>query len=421
MRFGSITERTLFAVISIALVTWGFFDGLSLVNRTVEIFFLIVQIRILDALYSNIAFTVTTVFASALLYREIYSTSYIGKTTDAGRVEAVIPVYKDAGVLENSVNTLKNSNYNDIRINVVCEEEDEESIETAENLDCEVVINKHPGSKAGAINTVFEMRDSEYYALFDADEKIDKDFIPHAVKYLEEGYEVFQGRRIPIPNGAIEKFAYCERAIFHAAYKLQGLLGFIHAKTSSTVLTKETWKKVDGFDDMLTEDIDFSHKCYRQNIKVKTDRRHTNLMEAPHSLKDFWEQRKRWLTGTVQIFHKGLKRNYKEGPLHREAFSVIRSFVSFTFPILILIFFSNFLVLVILGLQLFYSLPILATSLAPLLLSYKDSKIDEIDFIGWFAFTTFLLMLFSGLIALKSILEYVFTWEGEWYLVEKGE
>jgi len=421
MRFGELTEYVLFAAISIGLIVWGVSDGLSIVDRTVDIFFLIVQIRVPEALYSNIAFTATTVFASALLFKEIYSTSYLGKKTNGEKVEAIIPVYTDSGVLENSVKTLNNSNYEDLRINVVCEEEDEASIEVAKELDCEVIMNKHPGSKAGAINTVFEMRDSKYYALFDADEKIDEDFIPQAVKYLERGYGVFQGRRVPIPSGGIEKFAYCERAVFHAAYKIQGLLGFLHAKSSSTVLTKETWEKVDGFDDMLTEDIDFSHKCYRQGISVKTDRRYTNLMEAPHSAKDFWEQRKRWLTGTVQIFHKGLKRNYQSGPLHREIFSIIRSFTSFTFPILVLLLFSNFLVLVFLGLQLFYILPILATSLPPLLLSYRDSKIKEIDFIGWYAFTTFILMLLSGLIALKSLLEYIFTWEGEWYLVEKGE
>jgi cellulose synthase/poly-beta-1,6-N-acetylglucosamine synthase-like glycosyltransferase len=415
-------EYALFGLIAFTLLLWGFIEGLSPVTRTLDLIFFVVRISTIEALYSSIGFSLTTLFACLLLFRELHWGEKREPVNSGDRVEAIIPVYRDHNVLHKSVESLNNSNYDDLRVNVVCEEDDQKSIEAAEKLDCEVVINQHPGSKAGAINTVFENRDSEYFAIFDADEIVNEDFIGHGIGYMvESDYSVFQGRRVPIPSGLVEKLSYCERAVFHAAYKLQGLLGFPYAKSSSTILTKEAWRNVNGYDDMLTEDIDFAHKCYRHGIQVKSDRRYTNLMEAPHTWRDFWNQRKRWLMGVVQIFHKGLKRGYAPSPRRREAFSVMRSFASFTFPILILILFSNFLVLVILGLQVFYLLPILVTALAPVIVSLKDRVHEEVDFIGFYSLLTFIILQVAGLITLKAVLEYIFSWNGEWYLVEKGK
>ncbi|MFT4892457.1 MAG: cellulose synthase/poly-beta-1,6-N-acetylglucosamine synthase-like glycosyltransferase [Candidatus Nanohaloarchaea archaeon] len=422
MGLAKSVEYAMFGLISVIMLLWGFIEGLSPVTRSLDLFFFVVRISTIEALYSSIGFSLTTLFACFLLYKELHLGEKREPVNNSDPVEAIVPVYRDHNVLHKSVESLQQSNYNDLRINVVCEEGDERSIEAAEKLDCEVVINKYPGSKAGAINTVFEERDSKYFAIFDADEVVSEDFIGHGIGYLKgTKYMVFQGRRVPIPDGLVEKFSYCERAIFHAAYKLQGLLGFPYAKSSSTILTDEAWEKANGYDDMLTEDIDFAHKCWRHDIPVKSDRRYTNLMEAPHTWKDFWNQRKRWLMGVVQIFHKGLKRDYRESPRRKEVFSLLRSFFSFTFPILILILFSNFFVLVVLGLQVFYLLPILVTALAPIIVSASDRKIEGIDFIGFFSLFTFIILLVSGLIALKAALEYVFSWNGEWYLVEKGK
>lgn len=380
-----------------------------------------VSISTFGAVYSNLTFSLTTILATLLLWNEIYRGETPEPVDNGDRVEAVIPVYQDHEVLANSVNSLRNSDYSNLRINIVCEPDDDKSIGEANELGCNVLINQHPGSKAGAINTAFEELDAEYFALFDADEKVNRRFIATSMAYMNQGYEVFQGRRVPIPSGLVEKFSYCERAVFHMAHKIQELMGFVHAKSSSTVLTKDTWRKVNGYDDMLTEDIDFGQKCFRYGLKVKSNRRVVNKMEAPHSFRDFWGQRKRWLIGTVEIFHKGIKRGYDQSSLLREFLATGRALVSTVLPIMLIIFFANFLVIVISGIELFFSIPILVTAIPALVLSYRDSMDDEVEFIGSYSLMSFLVIFVSGILSLKAVLEYLFSWSGEWYRVEKGD
>ncbi|MFT4868203.1 MAG: cellulose synthase/poly-beta-1,6-N-acetylglucosamine synthase-like glycosyltransferase [Candidatus Nanohaloarchaea archaeon] len=414
-------EYAFFTLLILLLLGWGFWEGIAPFQRSFDLIIFAVSISTFGAVYSNLTFSITTLFATLLLWNEVYRGDKLEPLDQGERVEAVIPVYQDHEVLANSINSLKNSDYSNLGINVICEPDDEKSIEEAENLDCNVLINQHPGSKAGAINTAFEELDAEYFALFDADEKVDSQFIGIAMAYMNQGYEVFQGRRVPIPSGGIEKFSYCERAVFHMAYKIQELTGFVHAKSSSTVLTKTAWEKVNGYDDMLTEDIDFGQKCFRYGLKVKSNRSVTNKMEAPHSFRDFWGQRKRWSIGTVEILHKGLRRGYGQSSIPREVFATCRSLVSTIIPIMLIVFFANFLVLVISGIELFFTIPILVTALPALILSYRDFRDKEIGFIGLYSLTSFLVVFISGLILLKSVLEYIFSWSGEWYRVEKGD
>jgi hypothetical protein len=69
--------------------------------------------------------------------------------------------------------------------------------------------------------------------------------------------------------------------LFHASYKLIERVGFHNCRSSSTVFTREAFETVGGYDDVLTEDLDFSDKCYREGIPVVVSRYRTNSMEAP--------------------------------------------------------------------------------------------------------------------------------------------
>ncbi|MFP4038736.1 MAG: glycosyltransferase [Candidatus Nanohaloarchaea archaeon] len=419
MAFKKSIEWLFFITISTLLLFRGMWNGFGTVSYSLNLFSVAIDVILLDAISSNILFTLFMLLGGGLLFREVNSRKKSKELVSGPLIEAIVPVYNDAEVLSNSVDSLNDSGYQDLRINVVCEEEDEESIEAAEKLDCELIINDYPGSKAGAINTVFERRDSEYFAIFDADELVHKDFLPKAMGYLEEGYQGFQGRRVPIPSGLIEKFAYCERALFHTAYKISEFSGFRNLRSSSTVMKREVWETVGGYEDLLTEDLDFPHKCYRHGIRIKQDRRCTNLMEAPHSTKDFWGQRKRWSMGQIQILHKALKGGYSKNFTVRGMVSNFRIVMGILVPLLMLGLLSKFIILTLLGLETFYLMPVIATSLLALILSFKDIKRHPIKFIGLYSILTNLAVPITALLNIKSFFEYIISWNGDWYEVDK--
>ena len=415
------TEYFAYALLSSAVIFYGIYSGLSVTHMTLDAFFLAVDVVVVDAVTSSLIFTLFLSFTGLLLLVELYSRKSVPSKYDSGEALAVIPVYKDGNVLENSINSLNSSNYENLRIVVVCEPGDKESIEASEELDCEVLMNKYPGSKAGAINTAFESYDADYFAIFDADEIISPEFVPHAVAHIEQGYDAFQGRRVPMPNGIVEGFAYCERVLFHTAYKLSELSGFRNLRSSSTVMTKDVWEKVGGYEDLLTEDLDFPHKCFREGINIRQDRRITNLMEAPHSWKDFWGQRKRWRMGQIEILHKALKGGYNNNFSYRGVVSLARLVFSVVVGFLLLAMVPKFLILFLLDANTIYLPPLAASVILTGLVSLRDYKDRGIEYIGLKAFFTPIVFAVTGFIAVKSLAEYVLSWDGEWYRVTKEE
>lgn len=408
------------------LMVYGGWTGLALKEYSIDLVFMVVEVAVADAVSSTLFFTAIVsltgliMLKGALKKEEEWRSEYQG-----GKVRAVVPVYKDADIMHQSVETLLQSNYSNLEIAVVYEPDDKESQKRSKELEEEhepvkALENGNPGSKAKAVNYAIENSDAEHYAVFDSDEEVDSDFLPAAISYIEEdGYDIFQGRRIPKPDGVLEAFCYCERALFHTTYSLTRYTGFKSPRCSSTVMKKPAWEEVGGYSDMLTEDLDFPHKCYRAGLKVKQAYNYTNRMEAPHSLKDFWGQRKRWNIGQIQIAHKALTGGFGNNRSIRGFISTFRSVFGLTIAIFLLPLVAKFMLLLLFGFEAIYLPPLLALSLIPISLSLIDSHDGKIEPIVLRGLLSPLVIIVSGTLMIKSLFEYLITWEGEWYHVEK--
>lgn len=419
-------EVSLTALTFILLMIYGGWTGLSLKEYSIDLVYLVINVAVADAVSSTVFFTLIVsltgivMLKGALKKEEEWRSEYQGE-----KVRAVVPVYKDAEIMHQSVETLLESNYSNLEITIVYEPDDDKSKNRAEELAGEhdivkAIENGNPGSKAKAVNYAIENSDAAHYAIFDSDEEITSNFLPAAISYLEEdSYDIFQGRRIPKPDGVLEAFCYCERALFHTTYSLTRYTGFKSPRCSSTVMKRSAWEEVDGYSDMLTEDLDFPHKCYRAGLKVKQAYNYTNLMEAPHRLKDFWGQRKRWYIGQIQIAHKALSGGFGNNWSLRGFISTFRSVLGIILGIFLLPLVAKFLLLLLFGFETVYLPPLLALSLIPIALSLIDSRDGKIQPIIIRGLLSPLVIIASGTLIIKSLFEYLITWEGEWYHVEK--
>jgi len=412
-----VLEYFLMFFIAGGFLAQSFVEGLDPVEVTFDLFFVAGQIVTLNAVYITIGLTLFFVLTTVLLSTEVYSRKEIPWIDSGPDVAALVPVYQDAEVLEKAVESLNKSDYRDLEIYVVCEPGDDVTVEKAEGLDCRVLMNSRPGSKAEAINTAVERVDADYYAIFDADEIINPEFIPEGVGYMEQGFEAFQGRRIPITGGLSENFAYCERALYHAMYELMELTGFCFVKSSSTIVTEELLEKVGGYEDVITEDTDFTYKCNHADVKVKSDRRVTNRMESPHSFRDFWGQRKRWSMGFIQLMHKSLIGEYASNKSFQGARGTLRAITGVFGPVLFIAFFAKLVLLFILGAEMIFLTSITVVALPALILSFKDRK--EVDFIHFYSLLSFFTGLAMAFMRIKSLFEYILSWDGEWFRIQK--
>jgi hypothetical protein len=286
------------------LVLIGLVSGADLLTVTIDV--LSVHLAFFEWAVSVGVFTAFVLGTGAYVLWGVWRGHPDARLEDGPDIDAIVPAYRDAAVVDRCVESLLESDYDSVAVRVVVEPDDPRTRDRAEALATThdavtCLVNGNPGSKAGAINHAVAESDADYVAVFDADEAVAPGFLPAAMAELVTGAAVFQGRRVPRPDGVVETLAYCERIVVQTGYAAGELFGFTHCQSSSTAFTRAAFETVDGYDDKLTEDIDFSHKCHRAGLDVTRRRDVANTMEAPHTLRDLWGQRKRWRIGHVEV------------------------------------------------------------------------------------------------------------------------
>ena len=343
-------------------------------------------------------------------------------------VTAVVPVYGDATVLHRSVESLLASRYRDLRVAIVTEPDDEESIARARTFAAdhdrvELLVNTDsPGSKAGAVNYAASVTDGQYLAVFDADERVAPAFVSSAVARLDDGCDVVQGRTIPEPDGLIETVAYYESVVLgDLSRRLTSLLtDFTMAASRTVVMHRQAFETVGGYDTgMLTEDYDFAFACYEAGLSVAEQFAHASIIEAAHTATDWWGQRKRWMTGYAQVLHRLVGRcRSPTGYRSLVAPAICAGSVFGNLFMLSLV--PKAAVLVVAGTLAWLWLPVTTLAGTALAVRLHDVVYGRIESIGvGYLLLPAILPVYS-LAGIKAVVEYLLTWEGEWYSVAKG-
>jgi cellulose synthase/poly-beta-1,6-N-acetylglucosamine synthase-like glycosyltransferase len=343
-------------------------------------------------------------------------------------VTAVVPVYGDAAVLHRSVESLLASRYRDLRVVIVAEPDDTDSIARARTLAAEhdrvelLVNTDSPGSKAGAVNYAASVTDSQYLAVFDADERVASAFVSSAVARLADGCDVVQGRTIPEPDGLIETVAYYESVVLgDLSRRLTSLLtDFTMAASRTVVMHRQAFETVGGYDaEMLTEDYDFAFACYTAGVSVAEQFAHASTIEAAHSVTDWWGQRKRWMTGYAQVLHRLLGRA-RSPTSYRNLVAPVICAGSVFGNLFMLSLVPKAAVLVVAGTPAWLWLPVATLAGTALAVRLHDVVCGRLEAIGvGYLLLPAILPVYS-LAGIKAVVEYLFTWDGEWYSVAKG-
>jgi len=418
-------ERGAFAFIVLFLLFFGLVQGAQVQRFTLDLFFVVVELAFLDAVSSSLGFAAFFLLSAVIFLYRLFSWTEVDYSGAEGSVVCVVPSYKDADVLHRSVESLLDSEYGDLRVVGVLEEDDDEGIKIASQMEerfdrFECMVNGYPGSKAGALNYAVENTDSDYIGFFDADQVVPASFVPQCVKLLED-YQVVQGRNVPKPDGLFESLSYYESVFFtYVSRQFLGLFtGFSLVGSRSVLMRRTVFEELGGYsDDTLTEDYDFTHKCYINHVNVSDIPVPIENLAA-HSLRDWWGQRKRWMTGVFQVFSKLSGKLVRDFKGRRSLFSVLICGGSLLGSFLMLTIVSKFLLLLFVGAKFIYAIPISVLVLTALIFRVYDKKYSCLDKIGWnWAFLPLIFPFFSA-ITIRAFVGFLFSSEATWYRVEK--
>ncbi len=210
------------------------------------------------------------------------------------------------------------------------------------------------GNKSHAQEYGLRFVTGDVFIATDGDSILDSDF----VKYIEEDFTIYPN--ITAVAGYVRSLKHnwltaCrafEYAVGQNLHKLaQHYIGFLFVipGAAGAFRTNTFFKYITFEHDTLTEDLDFTYRLHKLNLKIEYDRRAVVFTQDPASLHSYTNQMRRWFGGGWQclIKHRGqilehprvaleLSLMYLEGI----AFSVLL----FLLPFLSLRFFAAFLV-----------------------------------------------------------------------------
>ena len=365
---------------------------------------------------------------SVLLYLYYLAGEDPSATLTGGRtVEAIVPVHKDADVMHRSVEALLASAYEDLVVTVVCEPDDEASRDRAEELAADdpavsVAVNDGPSSKAAALNTVIERSTADVIALFDADQEPHPQLIPHAMASLEEA-DIARVRSVPRPSGGLlEAVVYYEYLVlFFLPQKLaRALFGFNFAGTRSILLNASVFDEVGTFrEDTLTEDLEFSHRVLEAGVDVRELLYYPTFEEPAHSLRDWWGQRTRWMSGQVEV-STGQLRDWRRLLDRSVLGSLVTSLGTFVAGTLMVMTIPK------LALGLVTSPAIVGGGLAAIVAALLATRLVDGRTAGvegvWAAWLLLPLAVTAyGLVIIQVVFEHAIGLESDWYSVDKVE
>lgn len=231
----------------------------------------------------------------------------MGKGTEED-ITFVLPCYNVAGVLEKSVKSIKNLDYNQdsIKIILVDDGSKDNTLEVARRIARQykniMVLAKKNGGRADALNYGLKRVKTEFAAVLDSDTILSRDLLKKAMSlFLEPSIIAVTGRTKPAnTNGFLGKMQEVEYAFAAFNRKLQETIRTLPTVPAFTIFKREFLVKHGYFDvGNLTEDFEMGLRIQKHHYDIGFVADSCSLTYVPDTFRGLLRQRIRWAYGTL--------------------------------------------------------------------------------------------------------------------------
>jgi cellulose synthase/poly-beta-1,6-N-acetylglucosamine synthase-like glycosyltransferase len=236
---------------------------------------------------------------------------------DLPSVSVVIPAYNEEPVLPETIEACKGLDYPAEKLEVVlCYEASstDKTGEIAERAASEdsrfkaVERDEPGGGKAKATNYALEHATGDIIASIDADHQFKPNAVRRAVAWFLSDDDIWclKGRcygHNPT-DSVLSLHATVERHIAEKAdlFAREVMNGFTIFGGGQAFFRKEVFEELGDFDEeILVEDIDMSSRIHMAGKELQMDPHVITYEENPATLSGWWNQRKRWARGWMQV------------------------------------------------------------------------------------------------------------------------
>jgi cellulose synthase/poly-beta-1,6-N-acetylglucosamine synthase-like glycosyltransferase len=273
--------------------------------------------------------------------------------TDLPDVSVVVPAYNEEPVLPETIEACKGLDYPSEKLEVVLCYEASSTDRTAEIAEqaaaddsrFKAVKRDEPGGgKAKATNFALKHATGDIIASIDADHQFKPNAVRRAVAWFLSDDDIWclKGRcygHNPT-DSVLSLHATVERHIAEKAdlFAREVVNGFTIFGGGQAFFRKEVFEEIGDFDEeILVEDIDMSARIHSYGKELHMDPRVITYEENPATLSGWWNQRKRWARGWMQVAVRYLPTLPRDSSVsRRKKIDAVYTFVYALVPVLFL-------------------------------------------------------------------------------------
>lgn len=266
----------------------------------------------------------------------------IHERTPSTRFMIVIPAHDEVNVIKATVSRLLTINYPPelFSVHIIADHCSDSTAEAARQAGA-IVHERNEGPRTGkgaALSWLFHkiLKDQpcDAVVIFDADTRVDNDFLRVMDWRLAQGPRVIQGQHI-IRNPEDGLFPALTWAMFLVDNRFQNLgrsnLGWSAKNMGDSICFRKDVLLLLGWGEGLTEDYDLRNKLLFHGIRILYEPAARGYGEAPISWDRARAQRARWLRGTHDSGKQFVKRLFAEG-FKRGDFAMLDGAIQASFP-----------------------------------------------------------------------------------------
>lgn len=254
----------------------------------------------------------------------------------------VIPAHDEASVIDATVKRLNGINYpsNSFAIHIIADHCSDNTAESARQAGA-IVHERNEGPRSGkgaalswAFKRILGNEQCDAVVIFDADTRVDPEFLRIMDFRLAQGDKVIQGQHV-IRNPEDGLFPALTWAMFLIDNRFQNLgrtnLGWSAKNMGDSICFRVDVLRQLGWGEGLTEDYDLRQKLLLNGIRISYEPAAMGYGEAPITWSRARAQRARWLRGAHDSSQHYMKRLFIEG-IKRHDWAMLDGAIQSSFP-----------------------------------------------------------------------------------------
>ncbi len=229
-------------------------------------------------------------------------------------VSILIPCHNEHEVIEKTAQNILNLDYKDFEIILIDDRSSDDTAEIIKNLEKKydkitaIIRDKNatPG-KSAVLNEAMQIAKGEAILVFDADAKVEKDFLSRMIVELEPAdVGAVQAQKVII-NAKQNFLTQCQYNEYildtHLQVGRDAIRGAVELRGNGELIKRQALKSINGWnEDTITDDLDMSTRLHVKGWDIRFCPDIKVYEEGVVTFSALIRQRRRWVEGSIRRY-----------------------------------------------------------------------------------------------------------------------